>query len=278
MGRIGMKICTVLALALLVSGCFPRTEQALFERKVNNYIEQGGKSGIVGKVFLKDGGDPLAGAYVNIYPDAISNLLGPSMFISLPTRSDGSYSLDVPPGTYYVVARKRLSGRPMGPLSPGDYYSEHQRIVTKVVSGKLAVVDMPLVAIKAPMFFKKGVVESQGDTGIRGRLVDASGNPVPGGFTTAYVDPEMRRLPDFVSTLSDENGAFTLYLPEAGTYFLGARIHAWDMPRQGEPYGRYGGDNPQPVKVEEGSFVEGVTIELLPFDGEYKPGKSRRPI
>jgi len=278
MRRLRLKFCTVLALVLLVAGCLPRTDQVSSERWVSDYIEQGGKTGIVGKVFLQDTGEPLAGAYVNIHPDAISNLLGPSMFISLPTGSDGSYSLDVPPGTYYVVARKRLSGRATGPLSPGDYYSEHQRVVTTVVPGKLSVVDMPLVAIKAPMFFKKEVVESQTDTGIRGKLVDVSGNPVPGGFATAYVDPEMRRLPDFASTLSDENGDFILYLPAAGTYYLGARIHAWDMPRPGEPYGGLGGDKPQPVVVEKGTFVEGLTIEMLPFDGEYKPGKSRRPI
>jgi len=278
MRRRGMILGIVLTLILLAAGCVHRAQQDLCELRVDEYVEQGGKTGIVGKVFYKDTGEPLAGAYVNIYPDAISNLLGPSMFISLPTGDDGLYRIDVPPGTYYVVARKRLSGKPMGPLSPGDYYSEHQRIVTTVVPGKLSVVDMPLIVIRAPMFFKKGVVETTTDTGVRGRLVDAEGHPVPGGFTTAYADAEMRRLPDYVSTLSDENGNFTLYLPDGGTYYLGARIHAWDMPRPGEPYGRYGGNDPQPVVVEKGKFVEGVTIELLPFDGVYKPGKSRRPI
>jgi hypothetical protein len=268
----------VLALVLLVTGCLSRADQASSERRVAEYIDQGGKTGIVGKVLLRESGEPIAGAFVNIYPDAISNLLGPSMFISLPTASDGSYSLDVPPGAYYVVARKRLSGSAMGPLSPGDFYSEHQRVVTTVVAGKLAVVDMPLVVIKAPMFFKKGMVENQTDTGIRGRLVDVSGHPVPGGFAIAYVDPEMRRLPDFVSTLSDANGDFILYLPDAGTYFLGARIHAWDMPRPGELYGRLGGDQPQPVVVKKKVFVEGLTIEMQPFVGEYRQGQSRRPL
>ncbi len=273
-----LSFCGLLALSAIVAGCFPGANQGFSERWVSEYINQGGKTGIVGKVYLQDSGSPLAGAYVNVYPDAISNLLGPSMFISLPTASDGSYSLDVPPGTYYLVARKRQSGRPMGPLSTGDFYSEHQRVVTTVIAGKLSVVDMPLVVIKAPMFFKKGVVESQTDTGIRGKLLDDSGNPVPGGFATAYVDSEMRRLPDFVSTLSDENGNFVLYLPEAGTYYLGARIRAWDMPRTGEPYGRVGGDEPQPVVVEQDLFFEWVIIKMLPFKGLYKPGQSRRPI
>ena len=128
------------------------------------------------------------------------------------------------------------------------------------------------------MFFKKGLVDVQGDTGIRGRLVDAEGRPIPGGFATAYDNAEMRRLPDHASTLSDEKGNFTLYLPEAGTYYLGARIHAWDMPRPGEPHGRLGGETPTPIAVEKGAFVEDVVIEMHPFVGEYQAGKSRRPL
>lgn len=276
MGRIVSGPGSMLAL-LLVMACAPSSPQPS-ERWIGEYVKKDGKTGIVGRVFLKETGAPLAGAYVNIYPDAVSNLLGPSLFISLPTDAEGHYGLDVPPGTYYVVARKRLSGRAIGPLSPGDYYSEHQRVLARVKAGRLAVADMPLVVIKAPMFFKKGLVETRTDTGIRGRLVDAAGQPVPGGFATAYRGSEMRRLPDFASTLSDENGAFTLYLPEAGTYYLGARIHAWDMPRPGEPHGRYGGDSPQPVAVKQGNFVEDVVIEMRPFTGEYQPGKSRRPL
>ena len=262
---------------LFVAGCAGPARQSS-ERWIDDYVQRDGKTGIEGRVYLKNDGSPIAGAYVNIYPDAVSNLLGPSMYISLPTDAQGRYHLDVPPGTYYVVARKRLSGRSMGPLSPGDYYSEHQRILVEVKAGKLAVADLPLVAIKAPMFFKKGLVDVQGDTGVRGRLVDAEGRPVPGGFATAYDDAEMRRLPDHASTLSDEKGNFTLYLPEAGTYYLGARIHAWDMPRPGEPHGRLGGETPTPIAVKKGTFVEDVVIEMHPFVGEYQAGKSRRPL
>ena len=58
-----------------------------------------------------------------------------------------------------------------------------------------------------------------------------------GGFAMAYVDKEMKRLPDYASTLSDQQGRFTIYLPEGSSYYLAARIHAWDMPSPGEPYG-----------------------------------------
>jgi len=244
---------------------------------VSGYEQQEGRTGLVGQVVLKEDGSPLAGAYINVYPDTTSNLLGPSQFISSPTDEDGRYLLDVPAGTYYIVARKRTTGEPSGPLAPGDYYSEHKRVKAEVKAGSMARVELEVVPMKAPMFFKKNLVERQTDTGIRGRLVDAEGKPVPGSFAIAYVDTDLKRLPDYASTLSDGQGRFTIYLPEGGTYYLAARVHAWDMPRPGELYGKLGGDQPQPLTVKKGTFIEDVTLVLKPFEGEYKPGKSRRP-
>jgi len=242
------------------------------------YLDGQGHTGLRGQITIKESGAPVPGAFVNIYPDTISNLLGPSQFISSPTDEQGRYQVEVPAGIYYVVARKRLSGQPTGPLEPGDFYSEHQRIIVRVEPGKIAVVDLPVVDMKAPMFFKSRVVDRETSTGLRGTLVDQAGKPVMGGFAMAYADPEMKRLPDFASTLSDGEGHFTIYLPEGGTYYLAARIHAWDMPTPGEPYGKYGGAQPTPVTVATDRFVEDLRIEMVPFSGEYQPGKSKRPF
>lgn len=269
------------ALLLFLVACIPKPtpDQAVAPDTlvVNKLIDGGGSTGITGQIVNKLDGTPVAGAYVNIYPDTLSNLLGPSQFISSPTGSDGRFTISAPPGNFYVVARKRMSGEPSGPLSPGDLYSEHQRVLTTVVEGKLSVVDLAVAPMKAPMFFKKAVVEQETHTGIRGKLVDAIGKPVPGSFAVAYTDKDVKRLPDFASTLSDAEGSFVIYLPKGGVYYLGARVHAWDMPHPGELYGKYGGDDPTPVSVSEGEFVTDVEIVLTPFTGEYKAGKSRRP-
>ena len=245
---------------------------------VGEYIDGQGGTGIRGHVYVEASGKALPGAYVNIYPDAVTNLLGPSKFMSIPTDNVGNFQMDVSPGVYYVVARKRLSGQPTGPLSPGDYYSEHQRLVTKVEEGKIVVVKLPVAMMKAPMFFNSRQTDQQTKTGVKGVLMNQAGQPVRGGFAMAYVNQEMKRLPDFISTLSDEQGQFTLYLPEGGTYYLGARIQAWDMPTNGEPYGIYGGEAPEPIEVVTDSFVEEVRIKMTPFQGTYQPGKSQRPF
>ena len=245
---------------------------------VGEYVDGQGKTGIRGRVVLKDEGTPLNGGYVNIYPDTISNLLGPSQFISTPTDENGDYQLEVPAGVYYVVARKRLSGPSTGPLSPGDYYSEHQRLVTRVETGKFVEIELPVVVMKAPMFFKSRVVDKETETGISGVLTDSTGKPVMGGFAMAYSDKEMKRLPDYASTLSDEQGRFTIFLPEGGRYYLAARIHAWDMPSPGEPYGKLGDEDPTLLDVETGRFIKDVSIVMTPFSGAYQPGKSQRPF
>ena len=275
--RVGLVVglvASLLACQSSMMGSAGRPEVPL----VGTYVDGQGKTGIRGHVVLKADGTPLDGGYVNIYPDVISNLLGPSQFISTPTASNGSYQLEVPAGVYYVVARKRISGQSTGPLAPGDYYSEHQRILTRVEAGKFVEVDLPVVVMKAPMFFKNRVVEKETDTGISGVLVDQAGKPVMGGFAMAYSDKEMKRLPDFASTLSDEKGRYTIYLPEGSSYYVAARIHAWDMPSPGEPYGKYGGENPVLLNVATGRFVKDVQIVMAPFSGAYVPGKSQRPF
>lgn len=262
-------------LLLLLAACSPFGGPTSIPgtTRVAKYIDGNGETGISGRVFLRESSAGLADAYVNIYADTVSNLLGPSHNMSNPTDAEGHYQVNVPPGTYFVVARKRGSGNPTGPLSPGDYYSEHQRVVTDVVAGKLAVVDLPVVLINNPMFFKRDVASLETDTAIRGRIIDQEGKPVFGAFGMAYNDADFKRLPDYVSTLSDNDGHFTIYLPKGGSYYLAARLHVYDMPRPGEPYGRI----EDAVTIEKGQSSEEITIIVEPFSGEYQSGKSRRP-
>ncbi len=230
-------------------------------------------SGIAGKVLLKETGKPMAGAHVYAYRDMTKNLFGVADDLSRSTAEDGSYRLPLAPGDYGVVARKRQSGATSGPLSTGDMYDNRAGLSPVTVrAGAFTPVDFSLLTMREPMFFKRDPTVAT-LTGVKGRVVDEKGFPVPGAFAIAYDSSDMKRLPDYASTLTDDSGRFTLFLPKGGTYWLGARTHVRDMPKPEEPYALYDGTRDHSLAVREGSFVEGVGLVLRPFKGSYQPGR-----
>jgi len=233
-----------------------------------------GESGVSGRVILKGTGQPLQGVHVYAYTDYSKNLIGVAHHVSKGSADNGSYLLDLPPGEYYLVARKRASGSNFGPIVTGDLYDHRfEQQAVKVEEDEILEMDFELKKLSEPMFFQ-AFTEGQRKTrtGIRGKIFDQEGEPVQGTFATAYRDSEMRRLPDFASTLTGDDGNFTLYLPAGGKWYVGARSYARAAPEPGEPVGRYDGSDDHSLLVTENSFVEGVEIVLKPFSSQVPAG------
>ncbi len=241
-------------------------------------------SGIWGRVVMRDSGEPVEKAYVYAYVGKIEyraaslGIIGVTDWVSHGSGSDGSYKLDLPPGDYFVVARKRQSGLNYGPLSVGDYYDHGPgRVSTRVRKKKYTEVNFILMELNEPLFFQGITAVSRvSDTGIRGRILDEEGKHVPGTYAIAYKDDDMQRLPDFASTITDDEGNYTIYLPSGGRYWLAARSHAMKVPVQGEPFGRYEVSDDHSVTVQDSTFLEGIDIMLRPFDGDIPEGY--RPV
>lgn len=236
--------------------------------------ETTGKTGVGGSIVQKDGGQPVQGAHVYAYTDYSKNLIGVADHVSKSSADDGSYMLMLPPGEYYLVARKRGSGANYGPIVTGDLYDHRfEQQSFSVRSGQVKEKNFELEKLSEPMFFQ---VFTEGQrttgTGIRGRILDQGGEPVQGAFATAYRDANMKRLPDFASTLTGDDGEFTLYLPGGGKWYVGARSHARAAPVPGEPVGRYDGSADHSLQVTEDSFVEEVEITLKPFSSQVPEG------
>jgi len=263
---------SVFSLALVIVCSFPL--QSSGKEKVVK------KSGIKGKIVMKETGEPVHKAYVYGYVGKIATraaqlgIIGISDWVSRGSDEDGLYKLDLPAGEYYIGARKRANGSNYGPLYKGDLYDHHYaRKAVVVRKGKYRTYDFELIKLEEPMFFQGlTAAEKVTDTGIRGKLLDESGEHIPGTFVMGYVDDDMQRAPDFASTLTDDEGNYTLYLPKGGRYWLAGRFYAMKMPQEDEPFARYGGSPDHSILVEQGQFLEGIDLVLKPFDGDPSEG------
>ncbi|HLB25744.1 MAG TPA: hypothetical protein VJM83_05405, partial [Nitrospirota bacterium] len=169
----------------------------------------------------------------------------------------------LPPGKYFVVARKRASGSISGNLQKGDYYSREAYGPVQVREGKYERVDLKLVELTGNMLFNV-FMDRGGGQGIRGVIKDRDGSPRPRAYAFAYRDPKMMGKPDYVSEWTREDGSYVIYVLEPGVYYVGARTGFMGVPRPDEPYGKHGvGDHA--VAVKQGEFSEGVDIILKRF-------------
>ncbi|MBI5696033.1 MAG: carboxypeptidase regulatory-like domain-containing protein [Nitrospirae bacterium] len=216
---------------------------------------------------LTDGdGRPVEGAEVYFYTDPARKFRGPAEFMAEPTGPDGRYITELPPGRYWAVARKRASGSISGNLQKGDLYTREAAGPLDVADGRYQSVDMELVELTGNMLFSVFAGGGSGQA-VKGVIRERDGTPKPHAYAFAYKDARMAGKPDYVSEWTRDDGVYTLYLPEPGVYYVGARTGFMGVPRPDEPYGKYSGAKDHSVSVPEGGVVEGVDVTLGRFSG-----------
>jgi hypothetical protein len=160
-------------------------------------------------------GRGVAGAEIFIYDS--TNTRRPADFITPKSDRDGHYTIELPLGRYWAVARVR-QGEKYGPLLLGNRHSGEpvaiETIVDRVAEQDFSVADIREVA-RTKQKTRDDYVK------VSGRVVDGSGAPVTKAYVLAHRGKEVERLPDYVSAWTDNAGRYTLYLPP-GDYFLGA--------------------------------------------------------
>lgn len=222
--------------------------------------------GLTGIVTLD--GKPLAGVHVTLYVDSAEDLRGATYAASPPTGVSGEFRFDsLPEMEYYVVARKRASGRSAGPLTDGDYFGFHPANPVPVKAGKLGRIEIPLVT-KAGEIGREDSLFRETGTRVIGRITDKEGKPVEGVYVFAYLEKVMaHKRPEYISKVADKDGRYVLNLPKGGVYYLGARSNYGDTPALGEWYGRWEGTGDHSVKLESGNALEGIDMvveKILP--------------
>lgn len=186
----------------------------------------GGSFTLAGRVTDR-AGTAVAGAEVSLYTTA--DVRRPADFAAPPAAPDGSYTVTLPAGRYWAVARQRREGK-YGPLQPGDRHSGAPVEVAGEAGERLSL-DFTVAAMKE-MGERR---ESSPESGVilTGRLTATGGAPLSDAYVFARRDKGGKGLPEFISPWTGADGAYTLALPP-GRYFLGA-ARLFPPPHGGEP-------------------------------------------
>jgi len=211
-------------------------------------------SGIKGTITFRD--KPLERVYLYVYKDPGEGFKGPGYYIQ-PVEK-GNFNLRLPPGDYWILARKRAKGGQFGPIETGDFFNYYHGNPVHIAPGMVR--EVKIETITRLSLFEEG--EPRLFTGIEGRVVGPGGKPAVGLYVFAYRDPAMTGTPEVFSPPTGADGSFRLPLTESGAWYLLARENFGGPAGDGELYGRLGGDTGEPVMPGSKATVSGVTIHV----------------
>jgi len=165
-------------------------------------------------------GNAVKGAELFIYKT--SDTRRPADFISAGTDNSGQYTMTVPAGKWWAVARMR-TGEKYGPLATGDKHSGEPLEMELEAGGEFEK-DFKIADIREAARLVRKTREDY--YRVTGRILDHKGAPVAHVYAIAARSKDMPEIPSFVSAWTDEKGEYALYLPP-GEYYLG---HAGEFP------------------------------------------------
>ncbi len=267
-----MKKIILSSLVLLLAACqhqVPPPSQGIADGTV-----------ITGTITEAPAGQPVEGAFVYVYKESNTHFFGPPNHLSTASDKDGRYTMSVPPGKYYVFARKRQSGSYQGPLIKEDFFGEPAagREAETFGPGKTTV-DLTLQRLEGQQFFRPEKFGAKTPTVISGRILDKGGRPVFGAMAFAYRDSFVKREPpNYGSVASDQMGRYSLYLDQGGKFVVGARMKPKEPPEKGELLGFYRDNREYALEVPTGKEVDQIDILVSPFDGAPEVKKTFIPF
>jgi parallel beta-helix repeat protein len=243
--------------------------QVVRRRERSSTLEARGHGAVIKGVVSGPEG-PLEGASIHVYSDTTRQFRGPGLFgpqgaVIGGTDPEGRFAIDLPAGTYYLVASKRKGGGFLGPLRPGDLHGWYDGNPVVVRPGIRMSVTLQVVEK-----LKETIVPHRtggGATAIKGKVSDPEGNVPAGVYAYATTDSNFMigAMPPYRSQPLSKDGTYVIDLPEGGTYYVGARSGYGGPPLPGEWHGFLGGDALSPVTVETGKIREGAdfTVRMM---------------
>ena len=203
---------------------------------------------------------PMEGVYIFVYKKGDIPHGPPYTMSEAPTGPDGSFSISLPDGEYTIVARRHKNGLAGSPLSEGDLKSPPVPVTVR--GGRLTV--GTVVLHEKTSSFRYFKPDAKTKTAISGKILDSDGNPMKGFRVHVYTYAQMSERPKYVSSATEPDGSYIVFLPKGGTYYLAARDHFGGPPKIGDYYGRYdeGTIDPTAVIVKTGQTLGDINITV----------------
>ena len=224
------------------------------------------KTGVSGQIIHQ--GEPVSRAFVYIYTETDTGLIGPSYGEAVQADKEGQFTVNLPAGHYSLVARKRADGSRSGALAPGDLNAPYPGNPIEIRSGEiLALNDFTLTKVDADIHAQRQAdgVFAKTETLLRGQVVDADDLPVSDVYVFAYLDSRMVGKPVHMSVPTGAEGQFSLFLSDGGTYYIGARSAFGGPLEPGEWVGTFDGQADHSVTVAHGANDDLGTIIVKEF-------------
>jgi len=222
-------------------------------------------TGFEGRVVVD--GNVIPGARVYAYRSFADFIASKPFAASAVTSDDGTYSLDLPVGNYYLVAKKRRDMASDGPVVAGDFFSFQGSNPITVAPGKYTHVGFAMLPYTKDIEYEK---YDGDDAGALTGVVTLDGEPLDGVYVTLYVDTaeDLRGSTYAASPPTGKSGVFRFdYLPETD-YFVVARKRAKGGAAGPLADGDYFGFFPaNPVHVKTGQLAR-IVIPLVTKAGE----------
>ncbi len=215
---------------------------------------QGETSGIRGEISFQD--DPLEQCYLYVYKDPSKDFKGPAYFVQPVAKGD--FRLRLPPGDYYLLARKRAKGGQYGPIEIGDHFNYYHGNPVRIEAGQTR--EVRIETITRLSMLEEG--ENNEPRRISGRLLDPEGRPAAGLRVLAYRQAAMTGTPSTLSAPTEADGRFDLPLPDDGPWYLLARERLGGPAEAGEQVGRHGGGAGKAVSLQGKKILDEVTIHV----------------
>ncbi len=219
-------------------------------------IEQGVDETVVGEVTHAGLSQP--DAVVFVYTDLTTQLKGMGYMMSAPTDSQGRFEIELPDGTYYLIARKRQGTMKVGPLRSGDFIGYYPKNPLRVRNNRAGPVMIPVLEV--PDKVDQMGRSLNGQTSISGMIRDANGDPVEGARVVLYDTPQMLDRPLYVSQPTGADGRYNLSMPNGGDYYLAARNTLGGAPGPGDLYGTYDENPDHKLHLKSDAVLDGIDI------------------